>query len=539
MGIHPPGRLAGRRRLFSTGLIASVLGLLQPVRTARAANGDPAILGQTNTATTTTELTDKVPDQPVLVVRADPSENSARTALEANGGGPSGYGAVALGGPAGDHDVGGKALWATGGHGDGATSGTGGTGLVATGGGSGTGTGGDGGNVYGGLADKYPGVGTWVAVQYHSDEDGTRGSGAPGVSSGGSGVCGVLAVGTSGRTFGAGLLAMGGTLGPDTDEPGGEGLIATGGVLGETAAPWKAGILANHNEGAALHGLSTTETDPGLGMHGLSENSYGGLFTSAEGVGASAGVGGALTGPAVEGASTAGYGAFGICDDGSALFAASMTGVGIVGSSVNGNGGYFASAVADQAAAHVNHTAATASNLAPIGVIVNGDLIVENGIKSAAVPTSQGLALLYAVEGPVAMLEDVGTVRLAGGRGRVDLDPILLEIIDPRELFIFLSPRGATASVYVANQDARGFEVREQQGGTGTFDVSYRVAARRKGLADGHRLAPFTRPQRPARPAVELTQLAAVPPIPLANHPKRPDPTRGRGQAETRNGGSR
>lgn len=47
----------------------------------------------------------------------------------------------------------------------------------------------------------------------------------------------------------------------------------------------------------------------------------------------------------------------------------------------------------------------------------------------------------------------------------------------------------ARKGLYVAAQDARGFEIRAQGGGTASLDVSYRVVAQRKGLAPAHRLA--------------------------------------------------
>jgi hypothetical protein len=120
------------------------------------------------------------------------------------------------------------------------------------------------------------------------------------------------------------------------------------------------------------------------------------------------------------------------------------------------------------------------------------------------------------------MFEDVGTVRLTSGRGRVELDPIFLETIEPGDYFVFLTPRGETPGVYVAIQDGRGFEVREQQGGTSTLDVSYRVTARRRGLASDHRLAGFPAFGRPAaRPARARPVPFKLPPLPI--RPKRPD----------------
>jgi hypothetical protein len=146
-------------------------------------------------------------------------------------------------------------------------------------------------------------------------------------------------------------------------------------------------------------------------------------------------------------------------------------------------------------------------------------------MKCAAMPTSTGLRLLYAVEGPVALLEDLGSVHLVAGRARVELDPLFAETIELGDYSVFVSPRGETAGVYVASQDTRGFELREQQGGTSTLDVSYRVVARRKGLRADHRLAiarPFTPPPRPAPPRILRPRGLPLSPVHVPPRPTEP-----------------
>jgi hypothetical protein len=58
---------------------------------------------------------------------------------------------------------------------------------------------------------------------------------------------------------------------------------------------------------------------------------------------------------------------------------------------------------------------------------------------------------------------------------------------------VFLTPYAETMGLYVAQRTARGFLVREQQGGTSNAPFSYRIVAKRKGVAPD-RLATVTLP---------------------------------------------
>jgi hypothetical protein len=304
-------------------------------------------------------------------------------------------------------------------------------------------------------------------------------------------------------------------------------------VCGETSSRSRAGIFALHeNGGPGLLGRSVAGSDDALGVFGTSENGHGGLFASEKGVG------GVAIGD-VEASASSGNGAIGIADGGAALVGTTMTNVAVLGTSVNAEGGSFVAETKEQYAVHARNAAASPSDLTPVGAMVIGNWVVENGIKSAAVPTSRGLTLLYAVEGPVAMFEDVGTVRLTAGRVRVDLDSIFAQTIDTSELFVFLSPRGETAGVYVASQDARGFDIREQGGGTSAIDVSYRVTAARKGLPNGHRLAPFTPKPPQARPALQRLSMPRIERPTSPPHPMRPDSNPGREPTREQSGGRR
>jgi hypothetical protein len=530
-----------RRRMLRIGAIGALLGLFRPARRAYAANGDPMIVGEANEATQTTAL---VGDDPFAALHLW-NKATRGLALEAIGD-AGGAGATANGGSNAGSGPGGIGLLTFGGN---HVLGESGVGLKATGGDSVTNVGGYGGEIFGFESSAGPCGDGVVAVGGFSSSGfgghGARARGQDAVS--GEAGAGVIATGgDSGHPDGtpaAGVVAYGGmSSSQPAPHPGGFGVVAGQGAAGTTDSASEPGLRGENTgkgPGVVGDGLSPG-VGPGVGGH--SQNAPGGYFQS-QGIWGAIGL--STGGPGVQGFSQTKQGIAGTAPAATGLIASSVDDLGVRGTSSSGTGGYpHTTGAKDQFAAHANNIKAAGGPVddAPIGVLVDGDWIVQNGIKSAAVPTSKGLTLLYAVEGPVAMFEDVGTVPLVGGRARVELDPLFLETIETGEYFVFASPRGETAGVYVAGQDARGFELREQQGGSSNVEVSYRVVARRKGLPAGHRLAQL----RPiGAPTLELRRTpppsglpfppVAVPPPPARPaadaRPKRPAPeglTRGR-----------
>ena len=108
---------------------------------------------------------------------------------------------------------------------------------------------------------------------------------------------------------------------------------------------------------------------------------------------------------------------------------------------------------------------------------------IATGTKSAVVRTnSYGGRQLYAMESPENWFEDLGRGQLIQGRGTVKLDLIFAETVSTEvEYHVFLTPKGDCNGLFVANQSANSFEVRELQHGTSTIDFNYRVVAKRKG----------------------------------------------------------
>jgi hypothetical protein len=122
----------------------------------------------------------------------------------------------------------------------------------------------------------------------------------------------------------------------------------------------------------------------------------------------------------------------------------------------------------------------TTSPTAKLHVI--GDF-VATGTKSALVETtSYGKRQLYAVESPENWFEDLGGAQLIQGQAVVKLDPIFVETVNTEnEYHVFLTPKADCEGLYVTNQTATSFEVRELRHGKGNIAFDYRIVAKRKG----------------------------------------------------------
>jgi hypothetical protein len=124
------------------------------------------------------------------------------------------------------------------------------------------------------------------------------------------------------------------------------------------------------------------------------------------------------------------------------------------------------------------------SDLGYAGVF-DGDVFIRSSLtvlaaKSAAVQHPDGShRRLYALESPESWFEDFGRGEMVRGRAQVELDPDYAAVVQTEDYHVFLTPEGDSRGLYVTNKRSSGFEVREQQGGTGTLTFSYRVIARR------------------------------------------------------------
>jgi hypothetical protein len=326
----------------------------------------------------------------------------------------------------------------------------------------------------------------------------TGGSAASGVGSGGRGI---RAVGGSGGSFsgGTGVEGTGGA-------PFGIGVRGFG---GGTNGSQGAGVSGTTNSGtnAAVQG---TNLGTGPGVQGQSESG-----TGVQGSGGSAGVSGETTsGNGVMGTSVSGTGVQGqsISGDGILGFSSgdlkySLAGSGsgqahgLIGysqnpfgvSGINQNGNNWAGAFFN--------AGATAPNSGAKGLFVQGDFLVLNGTKNAAVKTQRfGHRKMYAVEATENVFEDFGTATLKGGKARVDLDEMFAETVNTGQKYqVFMTPRGDSKGLFVSAQDARGFTVQESQNGTGSYDFDFRVVAKVRGY-EKTRMEQFEPPPLPKMP---------------------------------------
>lgn len=129
-----------------------------------------------------------------------------------------------------------------------------------------------------------------------------------------------------------------------------------------------------------------------------------------------------------------------------------------------------------------------------------GDLLCS-GSKSAVVPVDSGTrkVALYAVEAPENWFEDFGSGALSGGVAAIVLEPTFVQTVNTGlEYHVFLTPKGDCKGLYVANETAAGFDVREIGGGQSNVRFDYRIVARRKGY-ESIRLADKTQQFEPPK----------------------------------------
>jgi hypothetical protein len=207
-------------------------------------------------------------------------------------------------------------------------------------------------------------------------------------------------------------------------------------------------------------------------------------------------------GVGVSGSCTGGIGVLGTVSDGYAVLGQAVTGNGVYGFSQRNHaivgqttrpffGGVTGVATIANTVGIYGTTMGVASAYAGY---MDGNFVVANGVKSAAVPHADGThRLVYCMESPENWFEDFGEAKLAGGKAEVTLDADFAGIVHADQYHVFLTPRGDCKGLYVAAQSTTGFSVREMQGGAGTLGFSYRVVARRKDIA-AKRLATFDLP---------------------------------------------
>lgn len=112
---------------------------------------------------------------------------------------------------------------------------------------------------------------------------------------------------------------------------------------------------------------------------------------------------------------------------------------------------------------------------------------------------------------------------------QVTLDPTFaLTVNTEMSYHVFLTPKGDCNVLYVAQQSARGFQVRESHGGESNISFDYRIVAKRRGFesvrlqevdADADTVASIREHNhaRPGRPKLRLPKRGEAPKAPAAS----------------------
>ena len=117
------------------------------------------------------------------------------------------------------------------------------------------------------------------------------------------------------------------------------------------------------------------------------------------------------------------------------------------------------------------------------GIGGDGDLSCTGQVKSL-VSTGGGTRKVetYAMESPENWMEDFGAGELQQGVAVVRIDPVFSETVSEAAGYhVFITPKGDSKGLYVINETAISFEVRESGVGTSSLAFDYRIVAKRRG----------------------------------------------------------
>jgi hypothetical protein len=200
-------------------------------------------------------------------------------------------------------------------------------------------------------------------------------------------------------------------------------------------------------------------------------------------------------------------GVYGTSTNGAGVEGYATNHIGVAGISINGNGGVFENQSSSEPTLIVQNGASGGSPLyaeSPGGHMIvdsTGDVSASGAMYATAffvdsdVITPDGRHVVsYASRSADAEMSDVGTGRIAGGHGIVQLDPAFARTLDMRAGYhVFLTPLDDCKGLFVAAKSPASFEVREMQGGQSTLSFDYRIIGRGVGVKSG-RLPAVTLP---------------------------------------------
>lgn len=260
------------------------------------------------------------------------------------------------------------------------------------------------------------------------------------------------------------------------------------GITGSTNSPYKP---PTEVRSAGVQGLSTHAS--GYGILGVGNNQKPDLFTNPPTIGG--GVLGIGTRAGVIGFGVTAFNGIGVVGGGNNETVVYPTGgAGVAGSAGGLNAGVGVHGFAKGTATDIDRWGGVfqfGSNIATTHVYTylagaNSSGIyglVSNGTKSTVVKDQAGEnRLLFCTEAPEVLFQDFGTGELVNGTAHIDLEGLLTKVIrvdakHPMKVFIQLE--GECNGVYVTNKSARGFDVKELQGGKSNVPFTWQIVASR------------------------------------------------------------
>jgi len=323
-------------------------------------------------------------------------------------------------------------------------------------------------------------------------------------------------VGETSSTAGVGVsgyasATTGFAIGISGESGSSSGVGVVGNALADTGSAFGVKGVTASSAGVGVYGIATSDSGANLGVEGMASSPLGAGVqgTNNSDTGSAIAVG-ALT------VSTAGIGMYAIAVDPSITTGAARP-VAVWGSTSESGGvavagtaddGYamaaanysidsatvrFENQEADDDSSLVVRTVGTAFD-GSCFIDVSGDLLCTGTIDGGTlVDNGTRRVALYAMEAPENWFEDAGSARLANGSAVVPLESVFAQTVNSGvEYHVFLTPKGDCKGLYVTNETANSFEVRELGGGKANIAFDYRIMARRKGY-ENVRLADKTK----------------------------------------------
>jgi len=240
---------------------------------------------------------------------------------------------------------------------------------------------------------------------------------------------------------------------------------------------------------AAVKGVAPATSGTSNGVLGVGSSPHG---NGVKGQGPNVGVYGQSSGASTTGAYSGNAGVWGDTGGGSEAFS------GVLGSADDNNAGSFVNNSGSDTTiggvtlyaenfttdgASLVFFAAGAFSGDSCTIDVDGDLSCSGTVGGAVrAGDSARNVMVHAVQSPENWFEDFGSGTLAHGAATVALDPTFASTVNTTaDYHVFLTPKGDCQGLYVTNETATSFGVRELGAGGSNVAFDYRIVAKRAG----------------------------------------------------------